>query len=149
MFYPLSVTLVLLSCIRSNVAFQITPPSLKGISKNRISTPVVVPELAFQQEVSDPLKWINSMQDTAYLRQTKKKGLIPISVDKDKISFLGGGDLECILLEGLDSSARINLDSQGGAFISFNFPEVLSQHDATMGRISPNAKLLAHSRIKR
>ena len=149
MLYPLSVTLVLLSCIRSNVAFQITPPSLKGISKNGISTPVVVPELAFQQEVSDPLRWINSMQDTAYLRQTKKKGLIPISVDKDKISFLGGGDLECILLEGLDSSARINLDSQGGAFISFNFPEVLSQHDATMGRISPNAKLLAHSRIKR
>ena len=149
MLSSLSVTLILLSCVLSNVALQITPPNLKGILKNRISTPVIAPELAFRQEVGDPLKWINSMQDTAYLRQTKKKGLIPITVDKDKISFLGGGDLECILLEGLDSSARVNLDSLGGAFISFNFPDVLSQHDATMGRISPAAKLLAHSRIKR
>ena len=149
MLYSLCVTLIILSWIPFNVTFQITPPSLKGLTNNKISTTVIAPELAFKSEVSDPLKWINSMQETAYMRQTKKAGLIPITVDKDKISFLGGGDLECILLEGLDSSARVNLDSVGGAFISFDFPDVLSQHDATMGRISPVAKLLAHSRIKR
>jgi hypothetical protein len=149
MISSLFVTLVILSCTPSNVAFQITPPSLKGMSKNKIATPIIAPELAVQQELSDPMKWLSSMQETAYLAQSKKKGLIPLSVDKDKISFLGGGDLECVLLEGLDSSARVNLDSLGGAFISFNFPDVLSQHDATMGRISSVAKLLAHSRIKR
>jgi hypothetical protein len=131
-------------------ALQLLPPNLKGLGKTKIINPTIGSEIQVDlNKDSTSIKWMSTIQEAAYLKPTKKKGLIQISVNKDKLSFIGGNDLECILLEGLDSAANVELDSSGGAFVSFKFPSVLSQHDAVMGRISPAAKLLAHSRIKR
>lgn len=136
--------------ITLSTALQLLPPNLKGIGKTKITNPIIGPDIALElNRESTSIKWMSNIQDAAYLKPVKKKGLIQISVNKDKLSFIGGNDLECVLLEGLDSSANVELDSSGGAFISFKFPSVLSQHDAVMGRISSAAKLLAHSRIKR
>jgi hypothetical protein len=90
-----------------------------------------------------------AVQETSYSNTSEKKGLIPISVTGNKISFLGDNDVQCTLLDGLDPSALVEVDSFGGAFVSFTFPNSLSQHDATIGKIPETARLLAHSRIKR
>ena len=136
---------------------RLLPPNLRDIGKTKIINSVIQSQYVLNgdKEVSasttgnDPSKWIASMQDVAYLRPTKKKGLIPLVAKGNKLSFLGGNELECTILEGLDSSAKVELDLSGGAFISFKFPSSLAQHDAVMGKISTSAKLLAHSRIKR
>lgn len=131
-------------------ALQLLPPNLKGIGRTKILNPTIGSDISVDlNKESNSIKWMSTIQEAAYLKPTKQKGLIQISVNKDKLSFIGGNDLECILLEGLDSAANVELDPSGGAFVSFKFPSVLSQHDAVMGRISPAAKLLAHSRIKR
>jgi hypothetical protein len=133
-------------------ALQLLPPNLKGIGKTKILNPIPIIGSGIPVDLnkdSTSIKWMSTIQEAAYLKPTKKKGLIQISVHKDKLSFIGGNDLECILLEGLDSAANVELDSSGGAFVSFKFPSLSSQHDAVMGRISPAAKLLVHSRIKR
>jgi hypothetical protein len=148
-FFPLGAACLFSFSLAS--ALQLLPPNLKGIGKTKILNPIPIGSgtSVDLDKDSSSIKWMSTVQETAYLKPTKKKGLIQISVRKDKLSFIGGNDLECILLEGLDSAANVELDSSGGAFVSFKFPSLLSQHDAVMGRISPAAKLLAHSRIKR
>ena len=129
---------------------QVLPPPLKGIAKTSIIYPNARIDSVVDQETrTKSAEWTNSLQNSAYLKPSKKKGLLPILSEKGKLSFLGGNDLQCTLLEGLDSSSTVELDSHGGAFVSFKFASTLSQHDAIMGRIPSAAKLLVHSRIKR
>ena len=70
------------------------------------------------------------------------------------VSFTWGGETgeeqAMVLLEGLDNSAVVEeVPETGGAFVSFAFKTSACQHDAVLGRLPPQARLLAHSRIKR
>ena len=148
---PRSRILANFCVIASLVAgLQVLPPQLKGIGKTNIIYPTARSDYVVDQETrSESDKWTTSLQNSAYLKPSKKKGLLQISQDKGKLSFLGGNDLQFTLLDGLDASSTVELDTQGGAFVSFKFASTLSQHDAVMGRIPSAAKLLVHSRIKR
>lgn len=148
---PWSRTLINFSAVILAVnGLKVLPPPLKGIGKITVVYPNARLETVIDKETrSESEKWSNSLQNSAYLKPPKKKGLLQIVADKGRLSFLGGNDLQCTLLEGLDASSTVELDSQGGAFVSFKFASTLSQHDAVMGRIPSAAKLLVHSRIKR
>ena len=163
--------ITVMACFVCSTAMRLlpAPPSLKDFPLSLKNPPlrkavslILLPDYSVQNNapqandndgsmsaIRDSSRWIASVQDAAYLRPAVKKGLIPITAKDDKISFLGGNDLECTLLEGLDANAKVALDAAGGAFISFKFSSSLPQHDAVIGRVSSNAKLLAHSRIKR
>lgn len=97
----------------------------------------------------EPPGFTATAQEGAYSKPVENRGLIPMVVAGNKISFLGGNDKQCTLLDGLDPSAVVEIDSSGGAFVSFAFPYTLPQHDAIIGKIPETSKLLAHSRIKR
>lgn len=147
----MNLAIFCLICTPTYDSMRLGPPNLKGIGKSvRQSNPIFDKHSPLDNTInSNPLRWIAPLQDASYLRPLKKNGLIPVSFKDHRISFVGGNDMDCTLLDGLDNSARVEFDSSGGAFISFKFPSSLSQHDAMMGKISPAAKLLAHSRIKR
>lgn len=132
--------LILLEC---HTSIRLLPASLKGTG-NKFFNFIKQSEL-----IAESSSFITAVQETAYSKPPEKKGLIPISVTGNKISFLGGNDIPCTLLEGLDPSALVEIDPSGGAFVSFTFPSSLSQHDAIIGKIPETARLLAHSRIKR
>ena len=150
-FFPLIGAIICLILLPACDSIRLGPPNLKGIGKSTRQSTVILNKggLLDNSISSDSLRWIAPLQDASYLKPVKKSGLLPIKVKDNRLSFLGGNDKDCTLLEGLDNSAKVELDSLGGAFISFKFPNSLSQHDAIMGKISPSAKLLAHSRIKR
>lgn len=154
--FPILATAVCLVYLVGCTSMRLLPPNLRDIGKTKTSNSVRPSEFIFSGDKelastsgNDQSKWIASMQDVRYLRPTLKKGLIPMMVKGNKLSFLGGNELECTVLEGLDSNAKVELDTSGGAFISFKFPASLPQHDAAIGKIPLSAKLLAHSRIKR
>ena len=150
-FFPLIGAIICLISIPACGSMRLGPSNLKGIGKPTRQSNTILNKggLLDNSISSDSLRWIAPLQDASYLRPTKKSGLLPLKLKDNRLSFLGGNDQDCTLLEGLDNSAKVELDVLGGAFISFKFPNSLSQHDAIMGKISPSAKLLVHSRIKR
>ena len=150
-FLPLIGAIICLIYFSGCDSIRLGPPNLKGIGMSTRQSTVISSKggLLDNSISSDSLRWIAPLQDASYLRPSKKSGLLSLKLKDNRLSFLGGNDQDCTLIEGLDTSAKVELDSLGGAFISFKFPNSLSQHDAIMGKISPSAKLLAHSRIKR
>jgi hypothetical protein len=145
--FHIATIILYLILLKSHTSIRLIPNTLKGSGTKFFN---------FINKQSDKLleqrgesSSFTTVQETAYSKPSEKRGLIPISVTGNKISFLGGNDVQCTLLDGLDPSAVVEVDSTGGAFVSFTFPTSLSQHDATIGKIPETARLLAHSRIKR